>query len=283
MAVGGAARIAHGARIFQGDREITQLPVDDRGRAYGDGLFETMRAHDGDVPWWDAHWARLQRDAARLAIAVPEEARVHGVVRSLLESGGGVVRMQLTRGPGSRGYAPDPRAESVWTVSTHPAPDYTQGLAVRWCETRLAIQPALAGMKHCNRLEQVLARAEWLAHGADADEGLMLDTDGAVVCATSANVFVHLEGEWLTPPVDRCGVRGVCREWAIVAADAREARLAREDVERADAVFLCNAVRGILEVARLGDREWSPDPRVARLRERLAAAHPAFAPAQEFP
>lgn len=265
------------ARVFRGEREIAALPADDRGRAYGDGLFETMRAHAGDVPWWDAHWARLQRDAARLVIPVPAQATVREAVRGLIERGGDVVRLQLGRGPGPRGYAPDPQAEPVWTVSTHPAPPTPQSLVLRWCETRLAIQPALAGIKHCNRLEQVLARAEWLTHGSGADEGLMLDTAGAVVSAVSANLFVHVDGEWLTPPVDRCGVRGICRDWAIAAVDAREARLSRADVERADAVFLCNAVRGILEVARLGDREWSPDARIARLRGRLAAAHPAFA------
>ncbi len=273
-----AQRVDGSIRIFRGEREITAIPGDDRSRAYGDGLFETMRSHAGDVPWWDAHWARLQRDAARLMILVPAQATVHEAVRALIERGGGdVVRLQVGRGPGPRGYAPDPAAEPVWTISTHSAPPPRQPLVLRWCETRLAIQPALAGIKHCNRLEQVLARAEWLAQDVAADEGLMLDTAGAVVSATAANLFVHVDGEWLTPPVDRCGVRGVCRDWAITATDAREVRMARADVERADAVFLCNAVRGILEVARLGDREWSPDARIARLRGRLAAEHPAFA------
>lgn len=282
MRAGGTARRdGSPMRVFRGEREIGGLPGDDRGSAYGDGLFETMRAHHGDVPWWDAHWARLQRDAARLVIPVPAQATVREAVRALIEEGGDVVRLQLNRGPGPRGYAPDPKADPVWAVSAHPAPAAARPLVLRWCETRLAIQPLLAGVKHCNRLEQVLARAEWLTHGGGADEGLMLDTAGAVVSAVSANLFAHVDGEWLTPPVDRCGVRGICRDWAMAAVGAREARLARADVERADAVFLCNAVRGILEVARLGDRKWSPDPRIARLRGRLAAAHPAFA--LEFP
>jgi 4-amino-4-deoxychorismate lyase len=236
-----------------------------------------MRAHAGDVPWWAAHWARISADAARLRIATPDEGLAHGIARDVLGAGGGVLRLQVARGTGSRGYAPNPGAAPVWSLAVYPAPRPAGRLTLRWCDTRLALQPALAGIKHCNRLEQVLARAEWDLHGCDADEGLMLDTEGAVVCATSANLFVHLDDEWLTPPIDRCGVRGVCRGWAVAALDAREQRLGREDVERADALFLCNAVRGILEVARLGDREWSPDPRIARLRGRLAAEHPAFA------
>lgn len=268
-------------RLFHGERQIDALPFDSRARLYGDGLFETMRAHAGDVTWWPAHWARLTRDAARLGIALPAETSVRDAMGELLAGRDGVLRLQVERGPGPRGYAPALDAEPVWSLSLHPIPAPARPLALRWCETRLAIQPALAGIKHCNRLEQVLARAEWLSRDLVEDDGLMLDTEQHVVCATSANVFVHLDGEWLTPPMDRCGVRGVCREWAMAALDAREQRLAREDVERADALFLCNAVRGILEVARLGGRDWPPDPQVARLRARLAAEHPAFA--QECP
>lgn len=265
------------AWIFEGDVAIDAVPVDSRARLYGDGLFETMRAHQGEVPWWPAHWARLASGAARLGIPTPDGERVHGVVRERVDGRDAVVRLQLERGRGARGYGPDPLAPPLWSLSVHPVPRRPGPLSLRWCDVRLALQPALAGIKHCNRLEQVLARAEWHVHPSDADDGLMLDTEGSVVCATSANVFVHVDGEWLTPPVDRCGVRGVCRDWAMRALDAREQRLAREDIERADAIFLSNAVRGILEVARLGDREWSPDPRIARLRERLAAEHPAFA------
>ena len=265
-------------RIFQGEREIAAVPADSRARMYGDGLFETMRAHGGDVPWWAAHWDRLLEGAARLAIPVPPERLARNAMRDLLDGGAAVVRLQLERGPGARGYAPSAGAEPVWSLALHaPPPTVARPLVLRWCETRMAIQPALAGIKHCNRLEQVLARVEWQHGPADADDGLMLDTGGDVVCATSANLFVHLDDEWLTPPVDRCGVRGICRDWAMDALDAREQRMARGDVERADALFLCNAVRGILEVARLGDREWPRDPRIARLRARLGAEHPAFA------
>jgi 4-amino-4-deoxychorismate lyase len=137
------------------------------------------------------------------------------------------------------------------------------------------LQPALAGIKHCNRLEQVLARAEW--RDAQTHEGLMRSSEGDVVSATAANVFVLHEGRWTTPVIDRCGVAGICREWAIGALDAREARVAVTDVEAADAVFLCNAARGILPVAQLGVRSWRPHPQVAQLQRRLAAEHPAFA------
>ena len=272
-------------QVDVGDEVATS--ADDRGLAYGDGLFETMRAHAGTVPWWPAHWRRLLHGAQRLRIPVPAEAEVVRQVSTLLQGGEGVVKLLLTRGAGGRGYVPPPEPAPTCIVSHHPVPVSTPGgLMLRWCDTRLAEQPALAGIKHCNRLEQVLARLEWTAPGGpmpDAHDGLMRSTSGDVVCATAANVFALIDGQWRTPPVDRCGVAGVCREWALARLDARIGILSPQQVETADAVFLCNAVRGILPVARLGDRRWLPHPRVVDARRALALDHPAFAAPPETP
>ena len=265
------------ALVFSGAQRVDAIDPADRGLAYGDGVFETMRAHRGDVPWWPVHWQRLLRGARVLGLAVPDESRARDEALQLLDGSDGALKLLLTRGAGGRGYAPPVDAMPTWILSHHPVPAATpaDGLAVRWCVTTLAIQPALAGLKHCNRLEQVLARGEW--SDTSIHEGLMCSTEGDVVCATAANLFVLRDGRWLTPPVDRCGVAGVCRAWARDALGAAEARLAVIDVEAADAVFLCNAVRGILPVARLGARSWRPHPQVAQLQRRLAAEHPAFA------
>ena len=275
--------------IFRGTQRMAAIAPDDRGLAYGDGLFETMRAHGGDVPWWDRHWTRLRRGADRLRIPLPAQDQVREQAWRLLGTGDAVLRLQLTRGRGGRGYAPSSGAEPTWILARHPLPEPAPrgGLHVRWCETRLAEQPVLAGLKHCTRLEQVLARAEWNAPGADeadADEGLMCSIAGQVVCATAANLFILQGDRWSTPPVDRCGVAGVARGWLLEQFEIAERPLARSEVETADAVVLTNAVRGILPVARLGGRRWSPHPRVLEWQRRLADAHPAFAmPAPEMP
>ncbi|MBF6023586.1 aminodeoxychorismate lyase [Lysobacter niastensis] len=263
-------------RYFVGRDRVDSLPDHDRGLAYGDGLFETMRAVHGSVPWWPAHWQRLQRGAQALRLSLPAEAQVREEAERMLEGGDGVLKLIVTRGAGGRGYPAPEESVPNWILSRHPLPPATPsaGLALRWCETRLALQPALAGIKHCNRLEQVLARSEWA--DPDIHEGLVLSAEGDVVSATAANVFVLRDGRWTTPLVDRCGIAGVCRAWAVDALQACEARLAVTDVEAADAVFLCNAVRGILPVARLGSRTWRPHPQVMELQHRLAAAHPAF-------
>ena len=253
----------------------------DRGQAYGDGLFETMRAHRGTLPWWDAHWARLARGGERLGIDLPDQSQLRARAGELLADGGdGVLKLLVIRGGVARGYAPAADAASQWQLERHPLPPpIPGGLRLQWCRTRLSVQPLLAGIKHCNRLEQVLARAECVAAGAD--EGLACDTDGNVVSATSANLFVLREGAWLTPPLQRCGVAGTCRAALMAPLDAREAMLDIAAVESAQAVFLCNAVRGILPVANLGARRWSPHPAIAAARAALATLHPGLVPELE--
>lgn len=271
--VGGASADASpAARLAEG-----------RGLAYGDGVFETMRATGGTIPWWPAHRTRLEAGATRLGIALPSATMLeHEVADFAMRHADAAIKLILTRGSGGRGYAPSPDAPPVWALIASPIPPPRPGgLVLRWCGTRLALQPALAGLKHCNRLEQVLARAEWQDTGID--EGLMRDMDGAVVCATAANLFVLRDGRWSTPPVDRCGIAGVCRGWLIDALGAAIVPLSVEDVESADALLLCNALRGILPVARLGGRVWAPHPAVAEAQRLLAAVHPAFASPEDVP
>jgi 4-amino-4-deoxychorismate lyase len=267
------------ARLFAGTRRVPAIAPGDRALAYGDGLFETLRVHAGTLPWWPLHWARLARGGARLGIDLPEPAQVQAEAAGLFADGGdGVLKLLVARGGVARGYAPAPGAEPRWMLARHPLPpaDSQRGIRARWCDIRLAVQPVLAGIKHCNRLEQVLARAECVAAGTD--EGLLCDSDGDVVSATSANLFVLRDGTWLTPPVDRCGVAGTCRAQLLGPLQAREARLDRAAVENADAVVLCNAVRGILPLASLGARTWEPHHAVAGARRALARLHPGFAP-----
>lgn len=270
-------------RCFVGTRRVDAVSGADRGFAYGDGLFETMRAHRGAVPWWDAHWTRLTAGAARLRMALPDPAQVAAEAGALLAGDDAVLKLVVSRGEGGRGYAPPATATPTWVLSRHPlpAPAPTGGLDLRWCQTRLAVQPALAGIKHCNRLEQILARAEWQhlpSPECDAHEGLMRSGDGDLVCATAANVFVLHATRWRTPLLDRCGVAGVCRQWLLGVLDVEQSQLQVDDVETADAVFLCNAVRGILPVARLGARQWPPHAQVSALQQQLAGAHAGFAP-----
>ena len=267
------------ARIFVGNLQVDAWPTGNRLESYGDGLFETMRVHRGDVSWWRAHWDRLAHGARRLRMALPDDELVRETAASLFDDAGeGVLKLLLGRGGVGRGYAPSMSASPLWRLSRHPLPDTASGVSAHWCRTRLSIQPALAGLKHCNRLEQVLARAE--CEEAGTDDGLMLDTDGRVVSATAANVFVLRDGRWWTPSVAGCGVAGVCRAHLIGVLQATEGVLSPAQVEGAEAVFLCNAVRGILPITRLGARIWSPHPAIGEARRLLANIHPGFGMAE---
>ena len=265
-------------RILRGGRGVDRVAADDRGLAYGDGLFETLLVHEGRAVWWDAHWRRLRWGAERLRIALPDERVVAAEASDLIEGmTHGVLKCVLTRGSGGRGYAPPAEAEPMLVLSLHapPAATPSQGLEVRWCDTRLALQPALAGIKHLNRLEQVMARMEWNA--PSIHEGLMLDTDERVICATAGNVFARIGGRWLTPPVDRCGVAGVMREWLLAhVTGAGEAVLDRRAIETAEAVLICNSVRGLQPVRRIGQREWPDHGAVGELARLVLAREPAF-------
>ncbi|QIL20990.1 aminodeoxychorismate lyase [Thermomonas sp. HDW16] len=263
-------------RIFRGEREIASIDPANRGLAYGDGLFETMRVHRGDVPLWPRHLRRLCDGALRLGIAPPSIDVIEARVAELATGcDAGVLKLLLTRGEGGRGYAPPVDAEPVWVLSLHPLPaSPANGLRLHWCETRLALQPALAGIKHCNRLEQVLARAK--VESVGCDEGLMQDVAGNAISATAANLLALCDGRWLTPPVDACGVAGVLRGWLLEQGLAEIAVLQPDKIESADALALCNAVRGILPVGLLGTRAWARHPAVADLQEGLAMAYPMF-------
>lgn len=258
--------------VYRGQRRVDAPDPGDRGLAYGDGLFETMRVEQGRVPWWQAHLARLAAGAVRLCLPAPDAGWLATEARGLLARapGAGVLKLVYTRGAGGRGYAPPAAPEPGWLLSAHAPPPPEGPLVLRWCDTRLALQPALAGLKHLNRLEQVLARSEW--QDPAVHEGLMLDTSGRVACATAANVFVRLDGGWRTPPVRECGVAGIARAWVLANAEAVEAELSPDEVRDAEALFLCNAVRGILPVGRLGERAWAADPATDELRRRLGRA-----------
>ena len=265
--------------IYNGEQRVDVLDPRDRGLAYGDGVFETILIHHGTMVWWDAHLTRLLHGCATLGIASPDPLFLRTECDALAAGCTcGVLKVVLTRGVGERGYTPQPHGVStvVLTLSDAPPPPHRDGLALRWCETTLAIQPRLAGIKHLNRLEQVLARAEWIDPAIH--EGLQCDMSGRVVCATSANIFILRDDRWLTPSVADCGVAGICRAWVLGhVAGSDEAVLTRNDVESADAIVLCNAVRGILPVAALGSRRWPTEhPQAIALRRRLTETEPAF-------
>lgn len=259
------------------------VPASDRGYRYGDGLFETLRIAAGQPVWWDAHIARLARGCELLGIDMPDPALLAGELGQLCgeDACDGVLRLSLSRDDDARGYLSwQSRSRRVLALSPlPPRPDAQRaagGLSVGWGTLRLAIQPRLAGLKHMNRLEQVLAARDCAAAGTD--EAVLCDSEGAVTCGIAGNLFLVRDGLLETPLLDRCGVAGTCRAWILAARpDCRVARLTPADLEQADELFLCNSVRGILPVARLAGRTLPVGPLTRALAQQLAREVPAFA------
>lgn len=268
-------------------RAAASVPIDDRGLLYGDGLFETVLMADAHPVWWDQHLERLSSSAERLGIACPPDAVWASDLQSLVNScvalpERAVLRMTLTRGSSGRGYAPQQTDGSRRILSMYPAPTRSapNGLRLRTCSLRLAHQPALAGMKHLNRLEQVMARLEWSQLPADErdrfDEGLLIDSQGDAVCATLGNLLWKDPLGWHTPPVDRCGIAGLCRAQLLSLAWIDERRLPAAELLAVEALAVCNSVRGILPVLSLDGLAHSQCHEAVLLRQRWLQQEPTF-------
>jgi len=260
------------ARMLVDGVASTQVSALDRGLAYGDGLFESIRFVGARAPLWSRHMQRLAEGCARLRIPAPDPAQLW---REALEVSHGmpasVLRITVTRGVGERGYvlpaAPRPtRVVAAFAPPLVAAGAHAQGLRMRVCTIRLAQQPLLAGLKHLNRLEQVLARAEW--DDLAIAEGVLLDSHGRVISATMANLFAVVDGELLTPSLDRCGVAGVARAEVLAACPQTQVgELTLAALRGASEVFLSSSVRGILPVRSLDDCDYVPGATTRRLQQ----------------
>jgi 4-amino-4-deoxychorismate lyase len=253
----------------------------DRGYRYGDSLFETLRYHQGRYHLLDYHLQRMRAGSEALAIAFPEQR-----LREQLQQGADYLsnnsmeqacaRLVLTRTGDAPGYAAADESASVALSLSPIALQWRQvptPAAVIRCDIALATQPRLAGIKHSNRLEQVLAAREVTLQGAD--EGLLLNSSGELVSAVSANVFVVFDGTLLTPPVTDCGVAGTVRrlimeELAPAAGIVpAEETLPWADLQQSSEMFLCNALMGIRSVSAYPGQIYSCTDMADNLRQRF--------------
>ena len=254
------------------------IPVMDRGFAYGDGVFRTFIARDGRPKNWQWHYDKLEADCVALGIVCPDASMLHGEVVVVSKSHArAVVKITVTRGSGSRGYAPPHAAQPLRVVSAEAASALTMpaGIIAHLCVTRYARQPALAGVKHLNRLENVLARREW--SDALVREGLMLDTTELVTGGTMSNVYIVEPGGLVTPALDQCGVAGVTRARVLALAPVLGLACAVEAITlprllAAREVFFVNSVIGLWRVARLDATTWDTGEISSRVAAALDAA-----------
>jgi 4-amino-4-deoxychorismate lyase len=258
----------------------------DRGLQYGDGVFTTLRVHAGVPLLLGRHLDRIARDCSQLRIPVPDRATLRGeALRACEGSGRAVLKIIVTRGVGGRGYRAPEVVVPTRLLHMFPWPDYkeeswTSGVRLRLCATRLGEGEALAGAKHLNRLEQVLARSEW--SDPEIADGVMCSRSGNVIETTAGNVFVVRGGEVSTPALVECGVRGVMRD--VVTELARQAGLpvservlSVEELRQADEVFVTNSVIGVWPVSAFEATRYANNVTAQRLRRALTEYEPGYA------
>jgi 4-amino-4-deoxychorismate lyase len=245
------------------------ISATDRGLLYGDGVFRTFKIQGGRPLSWHLHYRKLQEDCAALLLPCPESSLLLNELLFLsAQRPDAVAKIIVTRGEGIRGYGLPPRVMATRILSLSPLPDYpahyaTRGIKLRVCDIRLSHQPRLAGIKHLNRLENVLAAAEW--NDGEIAEGVLLDSSGSLVECTRSNLFIIENGEIATPDLSLCGVAGVQRgrvlEWAASRnIPCRITRFGLDELLRADEVFVVNSVIGLWPVRELQGRIWSEFP-----------------------
>ncbi len=254
----------------------------DRGFQYGDGLFETIAVKHGAPLLLDKHLARLGAGAERLGFQV-SPALLHQEAEQLCRGvERGVLKIIVTRGVSMRGYRGDPAATPTRVLvlsdwPSYPASYVKEGVDVRLCRTRLASQPVLAGLKHLNRLEQVLARTEWDDEFA---EGLMQDESGNIVEGTMTNVFLVHDGALVTPALDRCGVEGVMRSVVLARVGGlglacRVETVTPKHLQQAQEIFLTNSLIGLWPVRRIDHRSYAIGDITRKIQQAIRDAYVA--------
>jgi 4-amino-4-deoxychorismate lyase len=242
--------------IWRAAQQLDAIASDDRSLRYGDGLFETVRVLAGQPVLMQEHWARLSIGCERLGLVDEAIWRDH-VAAFLVNRGDGILRIQVSAGSGGRGYSRPQPCQPVLVLNWFDEPPpprawSTQGICIGETHLGLAEQPALAGIKHCNRLEQVLLRDQLSAMPA-CQEALVYDQAGRIIEGVFSNIFFVSNGQLHTPALGRCGVRGVLRDALLQACQARGMPVIVSDFTRADllsaeAIFFVNSVNGLWPV-----------------------------------
>lgn len=237
------------------------VSVNDRGMLYGDGLFETICSRNGRCQFLKEHLQRLQKGAAVLGIDYPGDEVYIADIKTLqaqADSPDHVIKLMLTRGTGERGYrSPVPQQPTrITQLSALPAyaDDYSvTGIKARVCQQTVSSNQTLAGIKHLNRLENVLARNEW---SDEVQEGLMTDADGFIIEATMSNIFFVKNNHLLTPALDYAGVDGIIRQQLMTLASQLESdceitQVHINELDQMDEIFVCNSLIGIWPVINI--------------------------------
>ena len=255
----------------------TQLASSDRAIQYGDGVFETLAWRDRGLEFWPQHMARMQQACKQLKLPVIDPTIWLQDISQLTLGERAVIKLILSRGTGGRGYAFSDKLQPSRLVAAYAWPNYspqlnTQGIALRRCATPVSMNTALAGIKHLNRLDNVLARNEW--QDSAIAEGLMCDIDDNVIEGTMSNLFAVKQSVLYTPLLNRAGVRGVIREQIILIANRLKLSVIERDIKvnellTMDELFITNSLIGIWPVIKFENAHYAVGKMTQQLQQQL--------------
>jgi len=255
-----------------------QIEIFDRALHYGDGVFETIAIQDGKVLCFDEHLNRLEKGCKKIKIPVQDKTIIKNEILSLTENTDrAVVKIIITRGQGGRGYKIPDNIESTRIISLFPWPDYSSelsifGIKTKLCNYRYSNNPVLAGIKHLNRLEQILARAEW--GDKKIIEGIVMNSDNYIIEGTMSNIFCILEKTLYTPDLSLCGIEGIVREKIINLADKLKFKIEIKKITldfllNAEEIFMCNSLIGIWPINSIDEKLFLEHKETQKIRNKL--------------
>lgn len=252
--------------IFINGKQAHEHSVLDRAFTFGDGVFETLLCIDAKLPLWELHKQRLLVGCQRLHIdiQISELERLLADAQLQTSFAKSVCKITVSRGVGGRGYAVDTSVRPTIVIGFFPFPEQVEnlsesGVSLGICIHRLSQNEALAGIKHLNRLDNVLARRECQNRGLE--DGVVLDQLGSVVEATSSNLFVCINGQWLTPAITMCGVEGVTRRVVleelapVLNVSIYVDSVSPGQLDKVEEAFICNSVNGIVPVVAIDENK----------------------------
>ena len=243
-------------------QQAERISIRDRGFQYGDGCFETIRVLSNKPILWSAHLKRLKHACKTLQLSVNFEL-LQSEITQLLQrnkTADVILKIIVTRGEGGRGYTPPEHANCTRIIQLidYVAADTRTGARVVVCQHRLSSNSLLGGIKHLNRLDQVIASAQI---PADFDEGLCLDEQGSVIEGCRSNLLLAIDNQLVTPDLGKSGVEGIMLNYLIDKFQVLDTRVLRKtislrELKTASEIFLCNSVFGIWPVAEIENEDW---------------------------
>ncbi len=259
------------AQTLVNGQDLTNLDISDRGLLYGDGFFTTIRVRDGKAEHWLLHAERIRLSAEKLHFPELDIDQIKADIEQLIakQKNDGAIRLTITRGSGVRGYKPPAnpdisRIVSWSNISSDKLSAVETGVALALCDTHDSYNPALAGVKHLNRLPQVLASNEI---PDECFDGIML-VGQHIIGGSKTNIYFYQDGLWLTPEMDSAGVDGTVRRWLLsTQRNVKATKFGLEVLHDAQYCMVSNALYGMIPVTKIMQHRYDISPDIATLQQ----------------